>query len=34
MSYQLEVDMIRMAYEKDMLTTPYVFSHRRRKGNG
>ncbi|MEL6241152.1 MAG: phosphoenolpyruvate hydrolase family protein [Pseudomonadota bacterium] len=26
MSYQLEVDMIAMAYEKDMLTTPYVFS--------
>lgn len=26
MSYQLEVDMIRMAHEKDMLTTPYVFS--------
>ena len=26
MSYQLEVDMIRMAHAKDMLTTPYVFS--------
>ena len=26
MSYGLEVDMIRMAHEKDMLTTPYVFS--------
>ena len=26
MSYGLEVDMIRMAREKDMLTTPYVFS--------
>lgn len=26
MSYSLEVDMIRMAHEKDMLTTPYVFS--------
>ncbi len=26
MSYQLEVDMIAMAHEKDMLTTPYVFS--------
>jgi len=26
MSYSLEVDMIRMAAEKDMLTTPYVFS--------
>lgn len=26
MSYQLEVDMIRMAHEKDLLTTPYVFS--------
>lgn len=26
MSYALEVDMIRMAHEKDMLTTPYVFS--------
>jgi predicted TIM-barrel enzyme len=25
MSYALEVDMIRMAAEKDMLTTPYVF---------
>ena len=25
MSYGLEVDMIRMAREKDMLTTPYVF---------
>ncbi len=26
MSYGLEVDMIRMAHEKDMFTTPYVFS--------
>ncbi len=26
MSYALEVDMIRAAHEKDMLTTPYVFS--------
>jgi len=26
MSYGLEVDVIRMAHEKDMLTTPYVFS--------
>ncbi|MEM9206968.1 MAG: phosphoenolpyruvate hydrolase family protein [Pseudomonadota bacterium] len=26
MSYALEVDMIRLAHEKDMLTTPYVFS--------
>ena len=26
MSYSLEVDMVRMAREKDMLTTPYVFS--------
>ncbi|MWD25903.1 phosphoenolpyruvate hydrolase family protein [Aquicoccus sp. SCR17] len=26
MSYGLEVDMIRMAHELDMLTTPYVFS--------
>ena len=26
MSYALEVEMIRMAHEKDMLTTPYVFS--------
>ena len=26
MSYQLEIDMIEMAAEKDMLTTPYVFS--------
>ena len=26
MSYALEVDMIRMARERDMLTTPYVFS--------
>ena len=26
MSFQLEVDMIAMAREKDMLTTPYVFS--------
>ncbi len=25
MSYGLEVDMIRMAHEKDMLTTPYIF---------
>ena len=25
MSYGLEVDMIRLAHEKDMLTTPYVF---------
>ena len=26
MGYGLEIDMIRMAHEKDMLTTPYVFS--------
>ena len=26
MSYGLEIDVIRMAHEKDMLTTPYVFS--------
>ncbi|MEO1399436.1 MAG: phosphoenolpyruvate hydrolase family protein, partial [Pseudomonadota bacterium] len=26
MSYALEVDMIKMAAERDMLTTPYVFS--------
>jgi predicted TIM-barrel enzyme len=26
MGYGLEVDMIRMAHEKDMLTTPYVFN--------
>ena len=26
MSYQLEVDMIALAHEKDLLTTPYVFS--------
>ncbi len=26
MSYQLEVDMIALAVEKDLLTTPYVFS--------
>ncbi|WP_275076126.1 phosphoenolpyruvate hydrolase family protein [Providencia rettgeri] len=26
MGYSLEVDMIRMAHEKDLLTTPYVFS--------
>ena len=26
MSFGLEVDMIRLAHEKDMLTTPYVFS--------
>ena len=25
MSYGLEVDMIRLAHEKDMLTTPYIF---------
>ncbi len=25
MSYALEVEMIRMAHEKDLLTTPYVF---------
>ena len=25
MSYSLEVDMIRMAHERDLLTTPYVF---------
>jgi predicted TIM-barrel enzyme len=25
MSYELEVEMIRMAHEKDLLTTPYVF---------
>ena len=34
MSYQLEVDMIRMAHEKDLLTTPYVFSNRRRQSDG
>lgn len=27
MGYALEVDMIRMAHEKDLLTTPYVFSN-------
>lgn len=26
MSYGMEVDMIRLAHEKDLLTTPYVFS--------
>lgn len=26
MGYGLEIDMIRLAHEKDMLTTPYVFS--------
>ncbi|CAI1195679.1 TIM-barrel signal transduction protein [Serratia entomophila] len=26
MGYALEVDMIRLAHEKDLLTTPYVFS--------
>lgn len=26
MSYSLEVDMIRMAHDRDLLTTPYVFS--------
>ncbi|MDU4095361.1 MAG: phosphoenolpyruvate hydrolase family protein, partial [Pantoea sp.] len=26
MGYGLEVDMIRLAHQKDMLTTPYVFS--------
>jgi predicted TIM-barrel enzyme len=26
MSYGLEVDMIRLAHEKDLLTTPYVFN--------
>lgn len=26
MSYGMEVDMIRMAHDKDMLTTPYVFN--------
>ncbi len=26
MSFDLEIDMIRLAHEKDMLTTPYVFS--------
>ncbi|MCW6569043.1 phosphoenolpyruvate hydrolase family protein [Yersinia ruckeri] len=26
MGYQLEVDMIRLAHQKDLLTTPYVFS--------
>ncbi|MEX2408464.1 MAG: phosphoenolpyruvate hydrolase family protein, partial [Rhodovibrionaceae bacterium] len=26
MSYAMEVDMIRLAHEKDLLTTPYVFS--------
>jgi len=28
MGYALEVDMIRLAHDKDMLTTPYVFSPR------
>lgn len=27
MGYALEVDLIRAAHEKDMLTTPYVFNH-------
>jgi len=26
MSYSQEIDMIRMAHEKDLLTTPYVFN--------
>jgi predicted TIM-barrel enzyme len=26
MGYALEVDMVRLAHDKDMLTTPYVFS--------
>ncbi|MDQ0313634.1 phosphoenolpyruvate hydrolase family protein [Amorphus orientalis] len=26
MSYSLEIDLVRLAHEKDMLTTPYVFS--------
>ena len=26
MSYQLEVDVVKMAHDKDMFTTPYVFS--------
>lgn len=26
MSYDLEVDMVRLAHEKDLLTTPYVFN--------
>ncbi len=26
MGYGLEVEMIRLAHEKDLLTTPYVFS--------
>jgi predicted TIM-barrel enzyme len=26
MSYQLEVDLVRLAHEADLLTTPYVFS--------
>ena len=26
MSYQLEVDIIRLAHEMDLLTTPYVFN--------
>ena len=26
MSYGLEVDLVRLAHEKDMLTTPYVFN--------
>jgi hypothetical protein len=34
MGFDLEVDMIRMAREKDMLTTPYVFGDRERKGDG
>ena len=34
MSYALEVEMIALAHAKDMLTTPYVFSARRRRGDG
>ena len=34
MSYALEIDMIAKARDKDLLTTPYVFSEKRGRGDG
>ena len=34
MGYGLEVDMIRLAHERDFLTAPYVFTRRRGDRDG
>ena len=34
MSYAQEVEMIRLAHEKDLLTTPYVFDPQQAASNG